>query len=367
MVGGRSALAVAVVGIWLAALGSAWLGSQGATEQLLRGERELFSTLRHMRTAQLANYFGTTIDESRFWAQNRIMRGALLEFSAAWNELGPAASETLQRLYIANNPYLAGERDNFERASDGSTYSDVHARYHFWLRSFLLHRGIYDVFLFDAVGNVVYSSFKEEEFATNLVDGPWSDTSLGRAFVDARDNPFPSHVSVLDFAPYAPSHGAPAMFTASPVLDDDGTFLGVIAFQLPVERINAMLREVGLRQTGKTYLVGPDLHLRSRTRYSETASMLETEVGTDTARAALAGEAGQHLTTDYRGVPVLSTFAPLEIGDDLRWAVLSELDEAEYRAPSRAIRNRALLLAAGIALILSGLLLGWVRLRSRSR
>jgi methyl-accepting chemotaxis protein len=359
--GVRSLLAVALLGVWVAAIGGALIGSRGGAQEILRDERELFETLLRIRRAQLAAYFDTTIEESRFWARNRITRQALVHFSKAWRELGHGATRTLQRLYIDENPYPAGERDNLERANDASTYSQVHAQYHYWLRSFLLHRGIYDVFLFDAAGNLVYSSLKEREFATNVLHGPWRETDLGHAFREVRDNPFPSYVAVYDFAPHAPSDGAPAMFTASPVLADDGTFLGAMAFQLAAERINAIVREVGLRETGKTYLVGPDLHLRSRTRFSETGGMLQTNVDAETARAVLAGEQGQRLATDYRGVRVLSSYAPLDIGGRLRWGLLAEIDEDEYLAPARAVRNRALALGAALAAGLSVVLLAWAR------
>jgi methyl-accepting chemotaxis protein len=362
----RRAIGVALIAIWVAALGAGMVGSAVATRQVLQGERELFAMLVRLRRAQLSAYFDATIEESRFWGKNRIMRQALRDFSAAWRELGHGADVTLQLLYIDENPYPVGERDNLERAEDDSRYSEVHAHYHYWLRSFLLHRGIYDVFLIDAAGDLVYSSFKEEEFATNLEEGPWRDTGLGRAFREARDNPFPSYVAIYDFAPYPPSHDAPAMFTASPVLADDGTFLGVIAFQLSTERINRIVREVGLRATGKTFLVGPDLNLRSRTRFSETSEMFETRVDTETARAALQGEEGQRLTTDYRGVRVLSSYVPLDIGERIFWGVLAEIDEEEYRAPANAIRRRALAMSAVIAAVLSLVLLAWARLSGRT-
>ena len=84
--------------------------------------------------------------------------------------------------------------------------------------------------------------------------------------------------------------------------------------------------------------------------------MLTTMVDTETARLALAGEDGQQIALDYRGVPVLSTFSPLRV-DRIQWAVLSELDEWEYRAPANAIRNRALLVSLGAATLASAALL----------
>ena len=348
-----------IVALYAVALASGLVVYGKAADEVLSGERELFSTLLRLRRAQVSVYLNTMIEETRFWAQNRIMRQALREFSSAWEELGDGAQSQLQRLYVTGNPFPRGERDNLERADDESAYSEVHQLYHYWLRSFLLHRGVYDVFLFDRTGDLVYSSFKEADYATNVVDGPYRDTDLGRAFREARDNPFPSFVALYDFASYGPSDGAPAMFTASPVLADDGKLVGVIAFQIPPDGINRIVREVGMRETGKTFLLGPDLKLRSRTRFSETDTMLATSVDTETARLALAGEEGQRIARDYRDVPVLSTFSPLRV-DRIQWAILSELDEWEYRAAASAIRNRMLVVSLGAATLASlGVLLAF--------
>lgn len=319
-------------------------------------------TLLRMRQAQLQGFFDSLIDESRFWARNRIMRRALVELSEAWHALGAGASADLRRLYVDENPFPEAERDNLERAADGSSYSAVHAEYHFWLRSFLLHRSVHDVLLCDRDGNVVYSSLKQADFAGNLLEEPLRESGLGRAFRDVRDNAYPSYVAIRDFEPYGPAGGAAALFTASPVLADDGELLGVIAFRISSEPIDRMFREVGLRRTGKAFPVGPDRRLRSRTRFTESSTMLATTVDTIPVRRALAGETGQALALDYRGVRVLSSFGPLEV-EGLRWAVLAEVDEDEYLEPVHALRNVALA-AGGIAgTLCSGLLLLLLRTR----
>ena len=75
--------------------------------------------------------------------------GSFLEVANARALAGPLAGAQLRRLYIDGNPYPEGDRDNFELAADGSRYSQVHAYYHYWLRTFLLHRSLYDVLLLD--------------------------------------------------------------------------------------------------------------------------------------------------------------------------------------------------------------------------
>ena len=322
-----------------------------------------YRALFQVRRDALRAYLASVVEETRFWNKNRLMREALVEFSAAWRELDEPEA-MLRALYIDDNPYPPGEKDNLENAGDGSRYSAAHARYHFWLRSFLAHRGVYDVFLFDPDGNLVYTAFKERDFATNVVRGPWSESALGAAFASARDNPFPSHVSFFDFAPYGPSADAPASFAASAVLDEDGEFLGALAFQIPAERIDEIMQvRAGMGDTGETYAVGADGLMRSGSRFSETSTVLQTRVDTDAAQRALAGETGFAQIDDYRGVPVLSAFGPLEF-EGLRWAVLAEVDVAEVEAPVRSLRSAAA--GWGLGGFLLGALVGLSTLRPKA-
>jgi len=344
---GRWFVLVVVLSV-LSSLGAGAALYSRATEQIVAAEHDKLSALMEVRRSELGEYLASIRDEIRFWVRNRIMRSALIEFSAGWRKLSGDPEKTLQKLYIEENPHPTGEKDNLEFADDGSDYSDVHARYHYWLRSFLLHRGVYDVFLFDPEGHLVYTSFKEWDYATNLVSGKWKDTDLGRAFRAARDNPFPSYVAFFDFAPYGPSHGAPASFISAPVLDDAGLLLGVLAFQFPSARINRIMQfTAGMGETGETYVVGEDLLMRSDSRFSRVPTTLKTTVDTVTVRRALRGETGVDVTPDYREIPVYSAYGPLEF-EGVTWAVMAEMDESEVLAP--VIGLRRFMLTAGLAI-----------------
>ncbi len=359
---GRLVVTILVVSLACAGVVGA-IAHRYAAGEVAAATQERFEALREIRTTELLSYLESVREETRFWNTNRVMRAALREFSAAFAKLGPDAESELQRLYVHENPYPLGEKDNLERAEDDSEYSEIHARYHYWLRSFLLHRGVYDVFLFNPEGDLVYTSFKELDYATNLLTGRWKDTDLGGAFRAARDNPYPSFVAFFDFAPYEPSHGEPASFFSSPVLDDDGTLLGVVAFQIPSDRINDIMQATaGMGETGETYVVGPDLLMRSDSLFSEESTILKTRVDTEPARRALRAETGYlPVTPDYRGVPVLSAYGPLEFGD-VRWALLSEMDDAEALAPSRRLRTLVAAAVVGSALAAGALALGFVAL-----
>ena len=83
-----------------------------------------------------------------------------------------------------------------------------------------------------------------------------------------------------------------AMFMARAMIGPEGRILGVLALQLPTERIRSIMQfTAGMGESGETYLVGPDLLMRSNSRFSSHSTVLQQQVDTPTVRRALAGVA----------------------------------------------------------------------------
>jgi methyl-accepting chemotaxis protein len=215
--------------------------------------------------------------------------------------------------------------------TNAAIYSELHDRLQSMAERFLAERGYYDFFLISPSGDIHYSAAKEDDFATNLVRGPYRDTGLGDAFRQAIAASGEA-VGVSDLQVYAPTGGAPAMFIAKAMHDDEGTLIGVIALQVPTQKIQSIMQfDEGMGETGETYLVGEDYLMRSDSRFSEEPTVLKLKVDSDSAKRALRGEYGVEFTTDYRGVEVLSAFSSLPIGET-HWAILAEIDRVEILA-----------------------------------
>ena len=179
----------------------------------------------------------------------------------------------LQYAYIANNEHPLGEKHQLIENKDDSFYSLTHGRFHPAFKQYLEAFGYYDIFLVHPVtGRIVYSVYKEIDFATSLKDGVFAETGIGEAFRAAVESNQPDFVYMTDFAPYAPSYGHPAAFLSSPVFQA-GVMSGVLIFQIPQDRIveimtsNHAWESVGLGKTGQSYLVGSDKTLRSENRH----------------------------------------------------------------------------------------------------
>ncbi len=258
-------------------------------------------------------------------------------------------SIALQHAYIRANDNPLGSKHKLDRDVADTRYNRLHAELHPVVRSYLEKFGYYDIFLCDAEsGDVIYSVFKELDYSTSLVDGPYAKTNFGEAFRRANAATDKDVVVLVDYAPYAPSYQAPASFIASPIFDGDQK-IGVAVFQMPLDRVTTVMSErAGLGETGEAYLVGPNFLMRSDTyRDAENHSVAGSyrnpdkgKVETAPAKAALAGETGASMTKNYLGSEVLSAFSPTQIGE-LKWALIAEIETNEAFASVKAMESDA--------------------------
>jgi len=338
-----------------------------ASKALIHSDEAKLSAIRETRKTQLSDYLGSVEEDLISVASNPYTLEALNAYEDGWKALGfdGGQTQTLQKLYITENPNKSGKREKLDYASDGSLYSQAHAKYHPWFRSFIYSRGYYDIFILDQKGNLVYSVYKEQDFATNLNTGKWKDTDLAHAFRDARDSKKIGNKSFYDFRPYAPSNDTPASFVSTPIVDEDNRLAGVLVFQMPIGRINGIMQQAdGMGETGETYIVGSDYLMRSDSRFSNESTILKTRVDGVAMDAALNGKSGVEVITDYRGIEVISAYTPFEfLGEE--WVILAEIDEAEMLAPVVKMRNNAALMVLVLAAVIVGIGIYFSRLITR--
>ena len=247
-----------------------------------------------------------------------------------------------QKLYILDNPYNIGKRNNLIYQKDNSTYSKYHKEYHIDFNEILKNFDLYDIFLIDNKGYIVYTTFKEKDFATNLLNGPYKNSGLAKAYKSAL-NIKKGEISFDDFKPYEPSYNLPAAFISTPIFKDNKR-IGVLVFQFPIDTLNSIMsfygkhKEAGLGKSGEVYLVGKDKLMRNNSRFTKEINhpivkKLGTTIGvlkidTPSVREALNGKSGSWIINDYRGVPVLSSYAPINVYGN-KWAIVAEIDKDE--------------------------------------
>ncbi|KAB6715359.1 MULTISPECIES: methyl-accepting chemotaxis protein [Roseobacteraceae] len=314
---------------------------RNASSSLLIEAEEALVTVAEARTLELEAWLnGVDIDLSS-QTENPTVISALRGFGEAWETLGGDQTEHLKKWYIEDNPNEIGQKQALGYAEDGSAYSQVHKLYHSYFRKLVEEKGYSDVFVFSLTGDLIYSVLKEQDFATNFVDGEYADTGLGNVVKAALDATGPQ-VYFSDFSAYAPSHDAPAAFIAAPVLDRRGVKRGVIAFQMPAKSIDKITtRLTGLGRTGDSYLVGSDYLLRTDTIHGSGDETLKVKITSQSAKNALLGQHGYlrepDAFTDYgTSRDQISAYFPVTY-HGVKWGLIAEQTIEEILEPAAAL------------------------------
>ncbi|MBT2132683.1 HAMP domain-containing protein, partial [Aliiroseovarius lamellibrachiae] len=328
---------------------------QEERKTLLSQVNNTLKALLDERVGRLENEFSQMESELIVTAARGATARALNGFVRSWAVLGENQRQQLQKIYITDNPHPVGSKQNLTWSGDDSTYSTVHAQAHPELRAMLEAYGYYDIFLIDLEGNIVYSVFKESDFATNLQVGKYKDSGLARAYRRALKADA-GQVIFEDFTPYAPSADAPAAFLAHPIFNRQGKRLGVVSFQLPDGPISEVMNApTGMGETGEVYLLGEDALFRSDSGVEGAPARIGLSgVNSVAVQKALAGETGIAEGLGDDGTPVITAFAPTNAFGKT-WAVVAEQDVKEvFQGADSLVRTlifNGLIVVAGISVI----------------
>lgn len=304
----------------------------------------------------IKQYFG------EFTQEYRNKNGGIeVDFKPLLN-LMDESSFAMQYNYILKNPFPLSQEKKLDTVEDGTLYSKVHLEYHPSIRYYMDTFGYADIIIADInTGNIVYSVAKDFDFTTSLIDGPHAKSGIGIAFKNAAGSPSndKNFVFMTDFEAYLPIFDDPIMFVSSPIYDGEKK-IGVLIFKISIHSINQTMmsykqwEQFGLGETGETYLVGENYRMQSASRFfvenpdeylkamaklnlpSDIINRMkakDTSIGlqpvlTPGVKSALEGGTGVDIYDDYRGVPVLSAYAPIQV-NGVKWAIISEIDEEE--------------------------------------
>ena len=295
------------------ALGIATLDS--ATKALEQQSFNQLEAVRGIKKTQIEDYFQSTKDDLD------VLR------------------ETLERALLLDNN--AFEAFNLNRAGGEKDY------YTTYIETF----GYYDLFLINPDGYIFYTAAKQADYQTNLIDGTYAESHLGRLFQQVITT---GEFGFGDFKPYAPSNGEPASFIAQPIKSADGNIAMIVALQISLKGVNRVMGErSGMGATGESYLVGYDYLMRSDSfldpiNHTVKASFADPELGcveSEAVKSAFAGKTGSKVIVNRAGKSILSAYTAVNILDT-EWALLAEIDKSEAFAPIEELK--ILMLKVGI-------------------
>jgi serine phosphatase RsbU (regulator of sigma subunit) len=324
----RAKLIVVLVGVGLVPL--AVLGWISVAESEVSISREVFNHLisvRDGKKAQIERFLKRTQANIRVLADSSHIDAALDAFSAV----------------VRDGQVDEGQFNYFESLEYGASF-----------RRFIAEYEYYDLMLINEIGDIVYSTRKENDFGQNVLTGPLKESLLGRAFERGLEE-----VVLTDFQIYAPSGGRVMSFVLAPI-GASGATAGAVVLKMTNAALNEVMSErSGMGRTGEAYLIGPDNLMRSDTyldpvNRNVSASFLNPAKGridTISSAEALAGKTGHQIILDYRGGEVLSAYLPIKFGP-ITFALMAEIDKNEAFKPIENLQHLVLVLALAIVALM---------------
>ncbi len=318
-------LALLIISLVILAFTLTYNGVTQATDALMKKSYDSLTAARDSKTKQIETFFSERVGDIDVLSQSKDLRELLDDLLSVYDE----ASVDVNGRFPVESELVK---------SKIAPYEDF---FHKYVKAY----GYYDVFVISAEhGHVMYTEAKESDFGANLQNGPLKDSGLGEVYKKAKEL---KRAVFVDMKPYAPSNNEPAMFLGAPVYEN-GQIKAILVFQVSADAINNIMQfRQGYGETQEDYLVGPDKLMRSDSYLDPKGHSLKAsfanpskgKVDTEASRAALSGKKGIKIVIDYNGNPVLSAYAPLKVGKDITWAIMSEIDEAEVLIVPHEIRN----------------------------
>ncbi len=353
-----SFLAVALIPF----IATAWHEYTNAQVEVSAKAAKHLTSVRESRKVILEGYLRQCRAEARFFSRSASLRSAFRQLNDARMRAGQPSS----------------------------AYTEAYRRHYDDLKDFAVSLRYDELQLYDHHRNAVVF---DTEFPAD-VEYPARQASFYRERLPEKYSPFwdarnADTVLLLDFAFVDSLSHEPVALLASPIADGDSV-LGALVLPVCANGINFVMtgnngwRQQGFGKSGECYIVADDFTMRSDSRFlieqptNLIASLRDRGVGADTlrkmercatsillqsvrsegARAAIRGDSGTGRYKDYRGIPVIAAYTPLDIAD-VNWALLAEIDEEEVMGGIYELhaRLKITLLLISVLIILASILI----------
>jgi methyl-accepting chemotaxis protein WspA len=229
--------------------------------------------------------------------------------------------------------------------------------------------GYVNAYLFDTEGLVLFQLNADLNLGSNLLTGPLGTSELAEVFDRTRTLIQPE---VSDYQMYEvhPGRQEPAVFTAGPILSNEGQIIGFVALRLDNGQVFRVFRDYnGLGATGEAMVVkrqGQTFTFVSPPRAAPDAAFsYQGRIGDVTATAvqrAVRGDRNYGEEIDYRGERVVAAWSYLP---SFRWGVVVKQDVNEAFALINGQRIAVALLLTVTVLVVTAIALWLARTITR--
>jgi diguanylate cyclase (GGDEF)-like protein len=261
---------------------------------------------------------------------------------------------------ISSLPFVLESANKLSTSFGTDEYKAQYNKYNKIFRKYFQYQDFENVFLIDIkTDNIVYIMRPNFNGNQHINDKIFEKSNFQQLYYSMiMDRGF---FKVVDFDFFHSSKGEPAAFYATTIFDNNLNILAILMIQLSIEKIDNLMtgnkrwNKEGLGKSGESYLVAEDCTLRNNSRFfiedtnnyfsqiknngtdKETIKNIKTyntnillqKIDKDLCKELFKNKnIGVAIRNDYRGIKVLSSFAPVDI-EGVNWYIFSEIDASE--------------------------------------
>ncbi|GIW23744.1 methyl-accepting chemotaxis protein [Meiothermus sp.] len=300
--------------------------------------------------------------KNQWWEKFKNLNGGQsLEFKPFLSALSDAGT-VLQHDYIVKNSFGEGSRDRLD-VKDGSSYSIAYQQYFQSLQNLASRLELKGIRLINPQGMMVFSSNRDIDLGQSLLKPPLNSSPMAQAFRKALNS---RSAVISDFGFYAPAFNEFTVFFAAPVYEGN-KFLGVVAFDAPVSKFEALVTNygdyeaLGLGKEGdvslihldsRLYLTNKRAFLQNPEQYLQTleakgyAKPVLEQMLTKSSVAGLLKESEEVVNLAENGAGAVINEEEIvafdQLGLGLPWAIFAEASLSEVLQPLSRLQQKLL-------------------------
>ncbi|MDF2154990.1 response regulator [Vibrio sp. CAU 1672] len=292
-------------------------------------------SVRDSKQQRIIDYFAAEVTEVMGFVRSELAYASGGRFYGLVNAFQRLGENPEEARINAQQRYIQGSGDQIKTSIlpespnyiGSERYRLLHKRYHWGYLELLKRSDFDDILLVDLDGNVTYSIKKSDNYGTNLLNGKYQGTALGRTFRRLSHDVTEKRKDNEDYTPVVISdfdleNGQTVAWLGAPIVQQ-GYLHSYAMFRLPNNGITKLIAETNRDSVINTLLVGSDHQPRTlNTRIEDIYTSL------DVVDKALAGQTGVGTYTNGHGEEIIAAYAPIQ-ARELSWALVVQLPEKQ--------------------------------------
>lgn len=321
-----------------------WFSTQQASNQLRLEARSLLAEAATSKSGFIQNWFNFRFKDLNFQAKDQSNAFFLSQLKSDFKSSHKTAADYVKSYDWAEQ----------KAAFDANLVNLLHD-----------YDYIYDIFLIDLKGNILYTVAQESDLGDNLFKGHLADTNFSRSVYETISTG-ESRFSGIER--YAPSNNELSGFLTAPMLDDDGNKMGVFAIQIKLLQLYQQISATTADSQSRVhYLVDPNGLLISPITHND--EVLNKKITTqpilhwaeqqfNSNNFSLDENVDNNIYIGSNQLPVIGFSQSIRIAN-INWLLISEINEAEALESITLLETLTLMLTGAFSLfaLLAGLYL----------